>query len=52
LEIAPEALNCAAPDTGNMEILHMFATDEQRTQWLPLLDGEIRSAFLVSRRDH
>ncbi|HEY9375484.1 MAG TPA: acyl-CoA dehydrogenase family protein, partial [Jiangellaceae bacterium] len=32
--IAPEAMNCSAPDTGNMELLHMFATDEQRKAWL------------------
>ena len=34
MEIAPEAINCAAPDTGNMETLHLFATEEQRKQWL------------------
>ncbi|MEV7213708.1 acyl-CoA dehydrogenase family protein [Kitasatospora cineracea] len=47
--LAPPALNCAAPDTGNMELLAQFGSPEQRERWLrPLLDGTIRSAFAMT----
>jgi len=49
IHLAPAALNCAAPDTGNMELLAMFGTPAQKEKWLgPLLDGRIRSAFAMT----
>lgn len=49
LHLAPEATNGQAPDTGNMELLHLFGTPEQKERWLePLLDGTIRSAFSMT----